>query len=353
MRKSFLLAISFTSLSFFITGCSQSQSQNIAKQKLCAGGTNLVYWDIKDEYIVHNEPESWYKPGVISTTVGSFHLHEPGYCETLLKEMYQNGQRNITLMIWHAPLENQDVYGHLVTSKGGQLLPQHQQNLRDTINLLKKTGFKYLTVRFATQGASDPGSWQNWNEQIYQENFSFILTTRQLVNQTAASNFYILYDLGAELGGIDAGQTSQYTKRVWKDYTDKFGKSDTIGFTYATYPGRLKNMLEIYNQVGVTPDIHAFDIYGDEEQVMKYISEEFSQAGIQNPDIIITETFYNDCPTNHALRSEAARKNLNLLYITQWPIEKGKLYWTEEKTQMRHFSVKQPVEFNCYLSPLP
>jgi hypothetical protein len=330
------------------------------------GGSNFCMYKITDDYLVREQAGSWWKPGVLNHAVAAFHLQEPGYIKQTLSLMYENGQRKIALVIWHIHFKEKEIknsetaeipgyeniYGHTLNSAGGSLCDQHKKNLIQLLRLIQQIDFESVTIRFASQARSCVTSWKKWEEEYYQENLRFILSTKQIADTVLENKVPLFYDLGLELGGLDSQLCSQYTARLWKEYTDMFGTSDTIGFSFAVAPGRLSRMLEIYKKSGVYPTAYPLDIYSNADKVLKYIAEEFTNAGLSNPDIIIQETFYNDAKTLKEVQAAAKDHNLNILYIMQWPIERQKLYRTDSngKKTPRHFSVSRPIEYNNYLN---
>ncbi len=331
------------------------------------GGSNYAFCRIDDEYLLQNEPHAWWKPGVLQHAVGAFHLQETGYVQQSLQMMYQSGQRKIALVLWFmdiaqdkaakgsqwpgaVPEKYKHMYGHTIDGAAGRLCPQHQENLRNLLELIHKTGFETVTIRFAAQGINNPMEWEKWEDARYKENLSFILSTKQIVDDTLKDKVEILYDLGLELGGLE-GFCTEYDKRLWRDYTNKFGTSDTLGFSFAVNPGRLTNMLKIYKESGLYPAAYAFDVYFEADKVLDYIAQEFQQCDINNPAIIIQETFYNDSQTLKELQAAVQKHDLRLLYIVQWQVERAKMYWEKEDGQkyFRHFSVSRPIEYENYI----
>ena len=109
-------------------------------------------------------------------------------------------------------------------------------------------------------------------------------------------------------------------------------------------------MLEIYKASGIYPSAYPLDIYYDADKVLEYVAKEFREAGIEDPAIIIEETFYNDLQTLREIQLAALKHNLNILYIVQWQVERTRMYWYPEegKPYFRHFSVSRPVDYNHY-----
>ena len=123
--------------------------------------------------------KGWYE-GELKPVIGFYHLEQQTVREQL-QTMYNNGQRRIALFIWHKNFSDSEiseygsVYGHIVSSNGGNLVPQQQENLRNLIIDIKNTGFEEIIVRFAPRVPNLPESWSTWNEDLYQQNLNFIV----------------------------------------------------------------------------------------------------------------------------------------------------------------------------------
>jgi len=226
------------------------------------GGSNYTTYRVDESYRVRNEPGSWWRPGVLEVVVGYYHLQKPGLIQEQLRTMYENGQRKIALFIWVLEFSpksaNKDkavdgVYGHCLVLDKGHLRQQHRENLRGLIRTISRSGyFNELNFRLAHQGSACPKNWKEWNEAMYQRNWETFVVFREIVEEElSGSGMKVVYDLGAELGGLTVGEVPEYSKRMWSDYTRIFGNKDTCGFSFATYPGRMANMLKIFEEVGV------------------------------------------------------------------------------------------------------
>lgn len=119
------------------------------------GGSNVVMFDVGDGYL--NDGEGWFEPGMMQPVVGTFHLQEKAAVQQQLKAMVDSGQRKISILVWHDHLSpeeygNTGVYGHVIDSAGGALEPQHAENLKGLLALVRNAGFNELIFRFAQQG---------------------------------------------------------------------------------------------------------------------------------------------------------------------------------------------------------
>jgi hypothetical protein len=283
--------------------------------------------------------------------------------------MYKGGQRKIAIVIWHVNIEDdkrtkgskgeseipvgyENTYGHNVNSSGGSLCLQHKKNLAMLLDLIGRVGFESVTIRFAPQGVNDPAQWDTWQEKYYNEITDFIFSTRQIADSILkASKIKVFFDLGLELGGLETGHCDEYSSRLWKLYTDKFGVKDTIGFSFAVEPGRITRMLNVYEKSGRYPVAYPMDIYNHADKVLEYAAQEFHKKGIASPAIIIQETFYNDAQTLTEIQTASKQYNLNILYIMQWQVERARMHWIKEDGSqcLRHFSISRPEEYGNYL----
>ena len=292
------------------------------------GGSNYVMYDVGREYL--DAGTGWFKPGVLQPVVATFHQQKEADVRRQLKAMHESGQRKIAIMMWHDHLTPQQmadggIYGHVLASNGGALTPQHSDNLKRLLSLIREDGlFNELVFRFAQQGSVWSQEWTAWNEEAYQENLKFILTVRQQVREVLdGADIKLVFDLGAELGGISKGCVPEYTRRLWKEYTERFGADDTFGFSIAAHPGRISNLLAVYDEVGVRPARHALDLYTHVPQWMPKMVSEFHDAGINKPRIIILETFWNSAESLNEFQQISDQFGLSFEYLMQWPWVRG------------------------------
>jgi hypothetical protein len=288
------------------------------------GGSNHVILTAGD-FLTDKTETTWYGPNGIKPTVGSYHLF-PGVGRGQLHAMRLAGQKKVALVLWnmHFGSLGSDVYGHVVRSDLARLTPQHEANFRAWLADVESEGFDEVQLRFATQGPSDPNAWPAWNEMLYQETWNFIVNTRAVMESVLSPGIRRVYDLGGELGGlIESGQNRAYTKRLWTDWVTSFGTANTVGFSFATYPGRLQKMISVYDEVGVRPVQWAFDTYDNVEPWMAAVAQEFAAAGVVDPSLFVQETYADDEATAQAWANVAATTGLRLRTLMQWPVKPG------------------------------
>ncbi|QHI68847.1 hypothetical protein [Tichowtungia aerotolerans] len=314
------------------------------------GGSNYVMYDVADEYLKGGQ--GWFRPGVLRPVVGTFHLQEKEDISAQLKAMADSGQRKISIMMWHDHLTPEQlaaggVFGHVLASNGGVLLPQHEQNLKELLALVQESGFNELIFRFAQQGSAWSQEWKDWDEELYQENLNFIVFVRALVREALdGSGMRLRFDLGAELGGIESGRVTEYTKKLWAEYARRFGTEDTFGFSIAAHPGRVARWIDVCDEVGVRPECYALDLYNHIPQWMPRMISEFYEAEIRSPKIIVLETYWNDLQVLEELQQVADQFNLQYEFLMQWPWRRGSAH--------PHFSdVFDRPEYDVYLGSGP
>lgn len=311
------------------------------------GGSNYVMYDVGREYL--DSGTGWFKPGVLQPVVATFHQQKKADVREQLKAMHDSGQRKIAIMMWHDHLTPKQVagggfYGHVLASNGGALTPQHAENLKGLLSLIREDGlFNELVFRFAQQGSVWPHEWKTWEEETYQENLKFILSVRKQVREVLkGSSIKLVFDLGAELGGISKGCVPEYTRRLWADYTERFGADDTFGFSIAAHPGRISNLIAIYDEVGIRPSRHALDLYKQVPKWMPKMVSEFHDAGIDDPRIIILETFWNSGQSLDEFQQISDQFGLSFEYLMQWP-------WQRDAAHPHFSDVFNRPAYNEYL----
>ena len=292
------------------------------------GGSNYVMYRVGKEYLV--DGKDWFKPGVMQPTVANFHLQKKEDVLAQLKAMHASEQRKISILIWNehmTPEEmgNDGLYGHVIASNGGAFRPQHAKNLKGLVKLVCESGlFNELIFRHCVQGRADAREWEKWNEVVFRENMDFIIESRELIYEAMqGSGMKLVFDLGAELGGIETGCCREYTRRVWEEYTKRFGADDTFGFSMAGHPDRIRRWIEVCDEVGVRPSCYALDMYDHILEWMPRMMPEFGEAGIKDPKIIILETYWNDPKSLKDLQQIAADFDFEYEYLMQWPLLRG------------------------------
>ena len=368
----FSLLVVILSSIFFTFICNLAQAETEAYLPN-VGGSNYVVYDL-GRYRENPILDNW---GDLKVVLGAYHLN-PSVVSQQMQEMCDNGQRMIAFGLWFAPVGQPGeakLEGHEMNSKGGVLAAQFKSNIKNVMTLattLKTSSgmpcFQEIQFRFDQQHKADPGNWSGWDEAQYLENWNFIKEVVSITDPIFAANktnYY--YDLGGELAGawehntrICGTQTpavcgdciKEYTKRLWKDYVDLFGKGHTYGFSFS-YPylcaeHRVKEMVAVYKTVGALPDQYAFDIYADLLKSLKQAKAELEAVGESTKPILVQETYYNDSKNVSEVQTAIAEEKIKVRALMQWPLARRGLY-----DATTHFTETYPKEASSYLAISP
>jgi hypothetical protein len=311
------------------------------------GGSNYAMYSVGN-YLQYPTDSDWYVPNNLRPVIGTYD-QEPDTVRKQLAVMYANGQRKIALDLWYTDFS---LYGnpsdglvnaHIVNSKLGRLMPQHESNLKSLLTDIENAGFNFVILRFATQGLSAPIGWNTWSQSMYNTNWSFVSSTINTVQQAiSGKSIKVIYDLELEIGGVTNGQAVQYCTQMWKDYTQKYGSHNTIGFSFAyTYTQKINQAMMTYDPANVRPDIYGFDIYGDEFNALSEIKSELDAAGEGKKPIFMEEAFYNDAEANAQILNARQSLGMNIKWIMQWPLQRG--------ATQNNFSIQYPADYFNYL----
>lgn len=315
------------------------------------GGSNYVVFDVGEKYLSGGDHEAWFEHGMLEPVFGYYHLKDPKVIDEQLATMARNGQRKLGFMLWICPFENEDtkpggvegVMGHVLDSQSGAPLPQHAENIRGLLTQVRDSGyFNHIDFRFALQGDAIPSEWKDWNEAQYQQNWNYLVSVREIVEDVMRdSKMTLTYDLGAELAGHAVGQSMPYLTRFWREWTDAFGAEDSCAFSYALNHGQVTRMVEMYREVGVWPVAHHLDVYVNLPELLGGAIDEFRAAGVENPRIVIQETFYNDPQSLQEIQAVGREKGVEFDYLMQWQFAR--------QSPASHFTVPYPADFDAYI----
>ncbi len=303
------------------------------------GGSNYVMYDTQG----YRETDTWSSPDNLKLVIGHYHL-SPSKVNAQLRAMFKNGQRKIAIVIWYNDFTvDPNIDRHTIQSNSGRLPSQQEQNFKNVLGQIKNIGYNEIIIRFAGQGSSDPGGWNNWQEPQFQKNWNFIYNTINTAETTLGSPSSIkrVYDLGVELGGLTKGQTIPYVDKLWRNFSFRFPNLKSTGFSIAYAPGRLDRLIKTLKATGRTPNEYAIDIYDGVTNGLQRIKNELRSNGESSKTIVIQETYYNDAQ-NYQILIDAIKNNaLNVRYIMQWPLRRN--------YHRRHFSENYPQHYYNYL----
>jgi hypothetical protein len=263
-----------------------------------------------------------------------------------LGAMVLNGQKNLSVPLFFAESgkfaanpNNQCPTTGGTPGYGGTIMPLPDGTipsncliaLRSIISAAYNAGFERVRVRFVPLGPNDPYTWTEFNNSFAAHNWRFIQTVH-----AALSGFRLgKYDLGNEMiAGSKYPVVLQYATYIWGQYTDAYGKSDTVGFSVPCGDAcstNISSFSTVYS--GTLPAVFDFHIYGNDcpgivntvnqmlpvDQVYNVILRALQSHGWTSQGWIIGETCYND--PNVARRFLKAHQQAgNLLdSIEQWP----------------------------------
>lgn len=259
-----------------------------------------------------------------------------------LSNLRAHGQRKLALILWHTDTDTDaDCKGFLLQSRGGHFPPQVIENLKLFLEIAAQQHFEEVQIRFAPMGKNWPKAWNSWDEAMFQNDWSVIRSTVSALQTSSSPR--IVYDLGAELGGLAAPgcmQCSTYVRRLWREYTDTFGTQNTYGFSIAYAPGRLARLIEDMRASGSVPAYFALDIYADPDRIGTIVDtllKEATHNGVASPEFLIQETYYADQGVYDSLVSAARRDHVTLRAIMQWPQTRG--------SNRKHVSVSETPDY--------
>ncbi|MEV6610884.1 hypothetical protein [Kutzneria sp. NPDC051319] len=242
--------------------------------------------------------------------------------EKQLSQMYDAGQRRLRIGIFHQ--HGRDT-GTVMDSSTGDLSPADRRQLTELLAAVKKAGFHEIEVAFHPQGDDSPQDWDAMDEQAYRENWSLIANLHPLI--AAAGLPYKIDLLNEGMPMSTEPVLRQYAKRLWADYTAKFGKADTVGFSMTVWiADRATQLPAVYGSN--PPDLFDVHLYGDSWNGDEY--SQFVQAdkkmtalGYRQP-WIIGETYFDDVLAAQGIRQAIGATGRQVRYITQWPLSRDR-----------------------------
>lgn len=308
------------------------------------GGSNYIAFGLDINRL--NSEVDWKNSDIFKTPACFLHSNHDAI-ERDLSEMASHGQKKVALMLWHMRRDDsQDCSGFLLRSNGGSLTPKVMENLIAFINIAKTLGFNEVQVRFAPMGKNWPKEWASWDEALFQENWAVIRSTVSALKVVQGPR--IVIDLGVELGGLTSPgcvQCSEYVRRMWQLYSQEFGVADSYGFSIAYAPERLGRLIDSLRGGGTLPKSFAIDIYSEPNKVgnvMATLAREARSRGIEQPILLVQETFYADREVYQALVAGARANDVILRAIMQWPQVRG--------SSKKHVSVPSTPDY--YYQPV-
>lgn len=328
------------------------------------GGTNHWVYD-NGTATAGNTNDNWYLPALnLRSTVATME-HDLALVHQQMQALRASGQTAYVIPIWNknlafdrkAPIDGlaDGVWGNVIDHSASVMLAQHRTNLQQLVTWAVELGFERIVVRFFYNGDQD--TWVKWDSAAYEVARSFIFDAREASEEAfqlawgkrkAPSYPVLLFDLGAEQGGIDQGMMALFMQHLWIDYTSSYGVDDTVGFSFAWAPGRFTTQLGWLSATGVLPKRWAFDIYGDMQGTLGQIQDEMGP--LRNQPIDVMETYFNDPGTAGELDAALdAMPLLNIDSLMQWAVASGETHFTPSAVVAQ----STPTTFTSYASFLP
>ena len=236
--------------------------------------------------------------------------------------MYSNGQRRLRIPIFHGRYE---YGGTVVSSVGGNLSSQIQQNLANLLADIRNTGFSEIEVVFLPAGLNSPASWTTFSDDYWNENWNVIANIHPIIVNSGLAYKIDLYGEGIPASSQPALLT--YDQKLWAYYNFVYGKNDTVGFSIIPTLDQLAQIPSVYGPSQWDPagnygfpylyDLH---IYQNALQVFTDARNALNSQGY-NPGWIIGEAFYNDPNEAQALRAAINSTGQFVWFVLQWPTE--------------------------------
>lgn len=292
-----------------------------------AGGSNYDFYQLDG---CNREPY-----GVIDS-----YDKNPQLIRQQLSDMYNQGQRRLRIGIFFS---NGLDTGTVMDSTGGTLSPQKMANLKSLLADVKNAGFAEVVIAMHAIGANDPTTWKSFDQTLYNQNRDLIYNLRPTIAAAGISYRIDLLNEGIPTTGQNVLLT--YTQRLWSDYTAKFGKNDTLGFSViGSEPARVARIKEVYgsNQ----PFMFDFHFYGNasSDEYSQFVAADNSvkAQGFGSQGWIIGETYYNDKTASQNISSAIKATGRTVFYLTQWPLTRT--------SQCSDVNVASPVDYTNFLN---
>jgi hypothetical protein len=323
-------------------------SSALAAKKINFGGTNhFIYaYGTADGF---NTGGTWYIPALnIRPPVGTYHL-DPGLVNAQIEAMKASEQNSYTITLWNSNIGacelsgacndgvNDGVWGEVMDNSTYAMRPQHRANLKALVGKALDVGFRRIFIRFGQN--SYPESWTMWDETKYQQVWNFMVdarnAAREEVNSRGLSYLYpsprsiLIFDLGAESGGLGGGQRPAFMTRLWQDYNSSFGNDDTIGYSIAWAPGRFNTLRSLLTSTGALPNSWGVDIY---DNMTTGLNQLYNEMGpLRNQPVHILETYFNRIQNaNEAQASLNQNEFQNFASFSQWPTSPGTAHFSQK-----------------------
>lgn len=247
---------------------------------------------------------------------------------TQLSQTRKNGFRSIRVMIWFRPDAKTNGSG-LLSSTEPDFSRQGLRKIMEFVSDIRSAGFERLTVVFAASGANratcrTPSNADCFEPRFTDLNWNFIEVTKRGVDK-AAAGMELQYDLALEhcpSRYLPPGKfqvVDAYLRELIQRYDKEFGHGDML-VSCADGPGRVSEILRIFDQIGIRPKYVDNHIYETDPKKLRDRLDAVARelAGTKLKLILGEVPYHNEAQA--AVLSDFVNANPGLVVeIVQWP----------------------------------
>lgn len=317
-----------------------------------AGGSNYLWYGLG--------------PNCDRTSYGVLpNYNKPGVRVQALQQlgaMHARGMRSLSIGV---AFRNGISTDNVIDASVPAQVSQVAQNLHTMLGDIHDAGFERVLFRFFPQVNMNP-SLPNFDASTAGLYWQLV---QAMHAQLSATFLPYKIDLGVEMAPADKGNRfcdfppkdhiwecpadkawSDAVRQLWRNYKQAYGTTDSVGFSFLTSTNRAKQRLRHMKYVyeGDYPSELAMDFYGepghgvgDQFVNMARWTRHYSASyGFAMPNIIISETWYNDPLVAAELSSAIFATGQPVSWLTQWPLEQG--------ASCSDVSVPPPYQYDIY-----
>jgi hypothetical protein len=309
----------------------RTRANRITRRQL-AGGSNYVQTGL--------DPDA----GLFAPVIGTFHRHREEI-EAQLTQMFENGQRQISLILWFVseldylhPEELEWIDGIAVITQASNLYIQHQQNLIDLMAILSRIGFEEMHLRFSplayaldvTRASSGNSSRDETQRAI---NIALLVQVAELVELNKGP-LRVIYDCASGFASHDIVTNPirrNYCQACWVTLVNHVGHFSSCGFSCFNSTGA-GDMIDLFKSVNVPlPSCYSLHAYGGPGYVLQAMGDTWQALHQESPiegqkPFYLGETYYDDATVGSEVRQALAQfRGINFGGIHQFPVLRGGL----------------------------
>ncbi len=189
----------------------------------------------------------------------------------------------------------------------------------DVLALIREAGFEEVLLSVFPLSQAHPRNWSEWRDDSYWMNWNMIVGLRTELIHSKMPYVIDLLNEGIPRPGYQT--FLQYDRRVWSDYTLRFGAADTVGISIIPEAPRLSLLPQIFGTV--LPRALDLHFYRERGPAFETAHRALASTYLEQLPWIIGETYYNDESQARALASAAAATHQNIRFLLQWPERRG------------------------------